>query len=78
MNRINGHLLIGIEPMSGDNPVRLLDTNKLVGIHFLRSFIPVKQFRIETLSFPDKDIYNMLSYLTDEGFIRLQDGVYSK
>ena len=83
MNRINGHLLIGIEPMPGDNPVRLLDTNKLVGIHFLRSFIPVKQFRIETLSFPV--LYIHVSYQFPESFlvivvgsIRFDTGFYMK
>ena len=83
MNRINGHLLIGIEPMSGDNSVRLLDTNKLVGIHFLRSFIPVKQFRIETLSFPV--LYIHVSYQFPESFlvivvgsIRFDTGFYMK
>ena len=55
-----------------DNTKEILD-----GILYMLSLKPCSAKDIvETLSFPDKDIYNMLSYLTDEGFIRLQDGVY--
>ena len=61
-----------INDCSKDNTKEILD-----GIFYMLSLKPcnAKDF-VETLSFPDKDIYNMLSYLTDEGFIRLQDGVY--
>ena len=52
MNGIDGHLLIGVETMSGDNPVRLLDTYKLVGIYFLGSFVPIEQFRVKTFTLP--------------------------
>ena len=55
-----------------DNTKEILD-----GILYMLSLKPCSAKDIvETLSFPDKDIYNMLSYLTDEGFIRLQDGAY--
>ena len=43
--------LVRVEAVSCDNSVRLLDTYKLVGIHFLSGLIPVEQFGIKTLSF---------------------------
>lgn len=83
MNGINSHLLIGVEAMSGNNSIRLLDTYELVGIYFLSGFVPVKQFRIKTFAFPI--LYIDIPYQLPKPFfiiiigsIRFDTGFYMK